>query len=161
MTATQTPAQRRALRMRAVFAEGRTAGLAADDVRSLARQIIGCGLSEATLGQLDQVLGHLKRGKRREGAGGNSGNEWAFVFGATPERQRLLKKIYRQAQRLGALMAPPVPAAPVHYIEGIVAQMRGLRPHAPNARVSLALSDETQLATIVQILTVYLDRHGG
>lgn len=160
MPATQTSAERRALRMRAIFAEARKAGLDTDAVRQLGRQIFGTGLSDASLPELDQVLSHLKRGNA--GARGRTGgNEWAFVFSASPDRQRFLRKIYRCAERVGAIMSPPAKVAPPGYVEGIVAQSRGLRPHAQNVAVSLALCDAEQLFLIVQILETYLARHGG
>lgn len=159
-TSTQTSAQRIALRRRAIFGECRTAGLDNDARRWLVESLTGCkSLTDCTLTQLDAVLDHLK--KRNGSARAQRPRPWGFVFRATPERQPLLKKVYRLAERVGAMMQPPVPVAPPHYVEGILAQSRGLRPHANNVGVSIALCDPDQLRLVVQILEVYLKRHGG
>ena len=156
----QTPAERIALRRRAIFAECRTAGIDDDARRWLVESLTGCkSLADCTLAQLGTVLDHLK--KRNGTARTQQANPWGFVFQAAPERQRYLKKIYRLAERVGAIMQPPAPVAPPHYVEGIVAQARGLRPHAPNARVSLALCDAQQLHLVVQILETFLKRNGA
>lgn len=162
MPAAQSPADRIALRRRAIFAECRTAGLDDDSRRWLVESLTGCkSLADCTLTQLGTVLDHLKKRNGTATRKAVAENPWGFVFRAAPARQPHLKKIYRLAERVGAIMQPPVPVAPPHYVEGIVTQARGLRPSAPNARVSLALCDVSQLHLIVQILETYLRRHGA
>lgn len=161
----QSLADRTTLRRRAIFAECRTAGLDEVSRRWLVESLTGCkSLTECTPAQLGAVLDHLRKrngSDRARAARSKPDNPWAFVFTTPPERQRHLKKIYRLAERVGALMQPAVPVAPPHYVEGIVAQARSLRPHAPNARVSLALCDADQLHLVVQILETYVRRHGA
>jgi phage gp16-like protein len=143
-----------AARRRAIFAECRTAGLDDDARRYLVAQLTGRkSLADCTPGELSQVLDHLKRRNGTHRAQ-RASNEWSFVFAAAPERQALLKKIYRLAQRIGALQAPPVPVMPKHYIEGVTAQMRGTT--AP-----LEFCDPGQLTKVVQALAVHVERHGG
>lgn len=159
----QSLADRTTLRRRAIFAECRTAGLDESARRWLVESLTGCkSLTECTPAQLGAVLDHLrKRNGTARVRPAKAANPWGFVFRAPLDRQRHLKKIYRLAERVGAIMNPPVPVAPPHYVEGIVAQARGLRPHVPNARVSLALCDADQLHLVVQILETYVMRHGA
>lgn len=64
MTAQQTPAQRVALRRRAIFAACKAAGLDDDARRAIVRQLTGCAsLADCNLAQLGAVLDHLNRGK--------------------------------------------------------------------------------------------------
>lgn len=64
MSAHQTPAERMALRKRAIFAACKAAGLDDDARRAIVRQVTGCGsLADCNLAQLGAVLDHLNRGK--------------------------------------------------------------------------------------------------
>lgn len=86
MSATQTPAERRALRTRAIFAACRAAGLDQDARRQLVKNLTGCAsLADCTLGQLGEVLDHLNRGK-----GGYAGRRRVTP---APERAPLLSKV--------------------------------------------------------------------
>ncbi len=63
-TAAQTPAQRRALRSRAIFAACKAAGLDNDARRQLVKNLTGCdSMTDCTMGQLAEILDHLNRGK--------------------------------------------------------------------------------------------------
>ncbi|ANQ83674.1 hypothetical protein dqs_0598 [Azoarcus olearius] len=62
---TQTPAERMALRKRAIFAACRQQGIDDDARRALVRNLTGCdSLARCTLMQLGQVLDHLNRGSQ-------------------------------------------------------------------------------------------------
>jgi len=64
MTARQTPAQRLALRRRAIFAACKAAGLDDEARRAIVRQVTGCAsMADCTLQQLGDILDHLNRGK--------------------------------------------------------------------------------------------------
>lgn len=64
-TAAQTPAQRRTLRMRAIFAACKAAGLDDDARRHLVRNLTGCSsMADCTPAQLAAILDHLNRGKQ-------------------------------------------------------------------------------------------------
>lgn len=64
MTARQTPAQRLALRRRAIFAACKAAGLEDEARRAIVRQVTGCAsMADCTLQQLGDILDHLNRGK--------------------------------------------------------------------------------------------------
>lgn len=78
-------------------------------------------------------------------------NEWAFVFRMSADRQTYLRKIYKQAQKLGALQTPPVPVMPKSYMEGIAARMAG-------ATQPLEFCDPERLHKIVQALEVHMKR---
>lgn len=82
-------------------------------------------------------------------------NPWGFVFNAAPERQPLLKKIYRLAETIGAFQDPKINVMPPHYVEGIVRQINGL-PKA--VIVTLAFTDADVLRKVVQTMTVYIRR---
>lgn len=86
MPATQTPAERRALRSRAIFAACKANGLDNDARRLLVKNITGCAsMADCTLGQLSEVLDHLNRGK-----GGYAGRR---RVAPAPERAPLLAKV--------------------------------------------------------------------
>lgn len=151
--ASLTLAQRRTQRMRAVFAECRAAGLDDSARRELVRNITGReSLKDCTMGQLADIVDHLRRKSGRVGA--RADNPWAFVFGASADRRPLLQKCYRLAQRLGALQDPPVAVVPPHYVEGIAARMLG-------AETRLQFCDPDTLWRVVAALNKHLQRHGG
>lgn len=107
-------------------------------------------LTEMSLPELDDVLSHFNRIAK----GNNPVNEWRFVFKLSMERQTYARKIYRLAERIGALQQPPVPVMSKAYIEGIASQMRGCEH-------PLEFCDPEQLHRIVQALEVFLKRHEG
>lgn len=122
-----------------------------EERHTLQREITGkASLTEMTLPELNDVLSHLNRIAK----GAQPGDEWKFVFRMSVERQSYGRKIYRLAERLGALQQPPLPVASKVYIEGIARQMRGCEQ-------PLEFCDCEQLHRIVQALEVYLKRHGG
>lgn len=138
----------RVARIKAIHAACRAQGIDADARRALQMQLTGKdSLSKMSLAEISRVLDHLNRGRADPG-------EWLFVFKMKEDRQRHAKKIYRLAQRVGAVMEPPMPVASRAYIEGITKQMRGTDHPLP-------FCDAEQLHKVVQALEVYLKRHGG
>lgn len=126
-------------------------GISRDERHALQLQITGRqSLTEMHLPELDNVLSHLNR----IGKGAKPGDEWKFVFRLPLERQTYAKKIYRLAERIGAMQQPPVPVMSKEYVEGISRRMRGC-DHP------LEFCDPEQLHKIVQALEVFVKRHGG
>ena len=155
MMASTSLAGIRASRTRAIFAEVRNAGLDDDGRRLLIKNMTGRdSIKDCTLGELSDVLDHL-RGRQRTATRG----EWGFVFDLPKGKQTHLKKIYRLAQRIGPKMEPPCTAAPVRYIEGIVARTRGLA--GTGVATPLAMCPPEELHLIVQILETYVRRIGA
>ncbi|HRQ57637.1 MAG TPA: DUF1018 domain-containing protein [Azoarcus taiwanensis] len=145
-----TLAQRRNQRMRAVFAECRAAGLDESARHELVRNLTGReSLKDCTMGELAEVVEHLRRKSGRTGA--RPDNPWAFVFAATADRRPMLQKCYRLAQRLGKLQDPPVPVVPPHYVEGIAARMLG-------AETRLQFCDPDTLWKVIAALNTHLRR---
>lgn len=136
-------------RIRAINAACAKLKISEDERHALQRQITGkASLKEMVLPELNDVLSHLNRlaaGKK---------NEWSFVFRLSLERQSYAKKIYRLAEKIGAMQQPPVGVMSKAYIEGIAGQMRGCDQ-------PLEFCDCEQLHKIVQALEVYVKRHGG
>ena len=119
-------------RMRAIHAACRAHGIDDSERKRLQVQITGkASLTEMQLPDLDDVLNHLNRiGRGIQGipsgdAGHKQPNPWAFVFRLTPERQKMAKKVFRLAEKLGAAQTPPVGVMNMEHIEGIARQMRG------------------------------------
>lgn len=139
---------RKAARIKAIHAACRANGIDDDTRRHIQLTLTGkTSLSDMDFCQVTQVLDHVnQRGK--------PGEEWRFVFRLTPDRQRYARKIYRLAERVGALQTPPVPVASKAYIEGITCQMRGCAQ-------PLEFCDAEQLHKVVQALEVFVKRHGG
>lgn len=136
-------------------------GISRDERHALQLQITGRqSLTEMHLPELDNVLSHLNRiantTKANAGTRGavKVGDEWKFVFRLPLERQSYAKKIYRLAEKIGAMQQPPVPVMSKEYIEGISRQMRGCDQ-------PLEFCDPEQLHKIVQALEVFIKRHGG
>lgn len=141
-------ALKKATRIKAVHAACRAQGIDDDTRRAIQIQVTGkASLKDMSALDLTDLLNHLNRR-------GKGGNEWAFVFKLPPERRSYGKKIYRLAERLGALMEPAVAVASKAYIEGVTRQMRGCDQ-------PLEFCDPEQLHKVVQALEVYLKRHGG
>lgn len=136
-------------RIRAINAACGKLKIGKEERHALQLQITGKqSLTDMTLPELDDVLSHLNRiasGKK---------NEWSFVFRLSLERQSYGKKIYRLAEKIGAMQKPPVGPMSKAYIEGIASQMRGCDQ-------PLEFCDAEQLHKIVQALEVYVKRHGG
>lgn len=138
----------KAARIKAVHAACRAAGIDADTRRDLQLAVTGkASLSDMTLGEVSLVLDRLN-------GRGSPADEWKFVFRLAAERQSYGKKIYRLAQRVGALQTPPAEIASKAYIEGVTRQMRGTDQ-------PLEFCDCDQLYKVIQALEVYLKRHGG
>ncbi len=139
----------RVARIKAVHAACRAQGIDDDARRALQRQLTGKdSLNSMSPPEISQVLDHLNRGRPDPG-------EWLFVFKMPQDRQRHAKKIYRLAQRVGAVMNPPVPVASRAYVEGIVKQMNG------GVMQPLPFCDAEALHKVVQALETYLKRKGG
>lgn len=137
----------RAARIKAVRTACRAQCIDDDTRRALQLRLTGkASMSDMSLAEVSQVLDYLNRDR--------DPGEWLFVFKMPQDRQRHAKKIYRLAQRVGAIMKNPVPVAPRAYIEGITEQMRGTDHPLP-------FCDSEQLHKVVQALEVYLKRHGG
>lgn len=140
----------KAARIRAIHAACRAKGLDDDARRDLQQALTGkASLSDMSFAEVSRVLDHLNKG-----AAPAAGGEWRFVFQLIPERRPYGKKIFRLAERVGALQSPPVPVASKAYIEGITRQMRG-------ADQPLEFCDVEQLRKVVQALEVFVKRHGG
>lgn len=126
-------------------------GIGREERHTLQLSITGIdSLAKMSLPQLNDVLSHLNRIAK----GDQTGDEWRFVFKLTPGRQTYAKKIYRLAQKIGAMQNPPVPIMTKAYVEGVAAQMRGCDQ-------PLEFCEPDQLHKIVQALEVYVKRHGG
>lgn len=137
-------------RIRAVRAICRARGIDDDARRDIQQRTTGkASLADMSLVELGMVLDHLN-GKGQVADGG----DWSFTFRLNPDRRAHAKKIYRLAQRVGALQEPPREIASKEYIEGIASRMRG-------ASIRLEFCDADQLHKIVQALEIYLARHGG
>jgi phage gp16-like protein len=137
-------------RIKAVHAACRAQGIDEDTRRAIQIQVTGkASLKDMSALDLTDLLNHLNRRK-----GDKDGNEWRFTFKLAADRRTYCTKIYRLAQRIGALQSPPVPVMSKAYIEGVAAQMRGCDQ-------PLEFCDTEQLHKIVQALEIYLKRHGG
>lgn len=144
-------ALKKATRIKAVHAACRAHGIDEDTRRAIQIQVTGkASLKDMSALDLTDLLNHLNRRSK----GDKDGNEWRFTFKLTPDRRTYCTKIYRLAQRIGALQSPPVPVMSKAYIEGVAAQMRGCDQ-------PLEFCDTEQLHKIVQALEVFLKRHGG
>lgn len=125
-------------------------GISRDERHAIQLQVTGKpSLTAMSLPELDDVLNHLhkiRHGKRPE-------DEWRFVFRLTPDRQIHAKKIFRLAEKIGALQSPAVPVMSKAYIEGIAERMM-------RSDTVLEFCDSEQLHKIVQALEIYVKRHG-
>lgn len=122
-----------------------------EERHALQLQITGKqSLTEMALPELDDVLSHLNRVAR----GAQPGDEWKFVFRLALSRQIYAKKIYRLAEKIGAMQQPAVPVMTKAYIEGIARQMRGCDQ-------PLEFCEPEQLHKIVQALEIHIKRNGG
>lgn len=148
-------ALKKATRIKAVHAACRAQGIDEDTRRAIQIQVTGkASLTEMSALDLTDLLNHLNRRSKGETGGSRDGNEWRFTFKLAPDRRTYCTKIYRLAQRIGALQSPPVPVMSKAYIEGVAAQMRGCDQ-------PLEFCNTEQLHKIVQALEVFLKRHGG
>lgn len=137
-------------RIRAVHAACRAQGIDEETRKVIQLQVTGkASLKDMSALDLSDLLNHLNKQ-----ASGKAVNEWAFVFKLAPDRRAYGKKIYRLAERIGALQSTPVPVMSKAYIEGISSRMTGT-DHP------LQFCDCEQLHKIVQALEVYVKRHGG
>ena len=135
-------------RIRAVHAACRAQGIDDDTRKTIQLQVTGkASLKDMSTHDLSELLNHINRRAK-------AGNEWSFTFRLAPDRRASAKKIYRLAERLGALQQPSVAVASKAYVEGIASQMRG-------CDTALEFCDADQLHKIVQALEIYLKRHGG
>jgi len=142
-------ALKKASRIRAINAACGKLKIGKEERHALQQQVTGKqSLTEMTLPELNDVLSHFNR------IASGKANEWSFVFRMPLERQSYGKKIYRLAEAIGALQAPPVARMSKAYIEGVASQMRGCDQ-------PLEFCDCEQLHMIVQALEVYVKRHGG
>jgi len=122
-----------------------------EERHALQLQITGKqSLTAMALPELEDVLSHLNRIAR----GAQPGDEWKFVFRLSLERQVYAKKIFRLAEKIGAMQERPVPVMSKAYIEGVSRQMRGCDQ-------PLEFCDAEQLLTIVKALEVFVKRHGA
>lgn len=138
-------------RIKAINAACGKLGINRDERHALQLQVVGkASLTEMALPELDDVLSHLNRIAK----GAKPGDEWKFVFRLPLERQSYAKKIYRLAERIGAMQQPAVSVMSKEYVEGISRQMRGCDQ-------PLEFCDCSQLHKIVQALEVFVKRHGG
>ena len=108
-----------------------------------------------------RLIDHFKKcgWSMRPKAGGKAPSEWAFVFRLTQSCQPLGKKLFRLAQRIGALQSPPLPVMPRAWAEAILAQMRGQRA-AGGAPVAapLEMASFDELHDLVAALEIHRRR---
>ncbi len=81
-------------------------------------------------------------------------NEWKFVFNLAPHKIHLGKKIYRCAEKIGALQTPPIPVMSKAWVEGTARQALGY--NAPGLKGPLVKKLEhcepSELLLVIQIL---------
>jgi hypothetical protein len=140
-----------------IRAECAKQGIDDDTRRAMMQSIAGVASSKSLdLQGAKAVLAHLQGTGRAPASdrkwGNNPAGEWRFVFSCVPGRQKYLRKIYRQAETIGAMQSPPVAVMPKKYIEGIARQMVG-------AATLLEFCAEDTLHAIVQALETYILRH--
>jgi hypothetical protein len=131
--------------------------------RALMQSIAGVDSStKLTLAEAKEVLWHLqkcsdraKKPDARRRAEKGTPEEWRFVFSQPPERQPLLKKIYHLAEIAGSFQNPPVAVMPKHWVEGILAQMRGI---GGLAVTRLEICAKEELVALVQALAAHVGR---
>ena len=147
---------RLAVAKRAIFANCRTLAIGDEERRSIIKQVTGRdSSSHLDLSQALAVLTHLDR----SGAKVQSDKpDWTWVFKCPRERQIHLRKIFKLAERVGALAKPPVPVASVEYVTEILRQASGNATPARRAAVAvdLRLAGSTDLHLVVQILECWL-----
>lgn len=137
-------------RIKAVHAACRAQGIDDDTRKAIQLQVTGkASLTEMSALDLSDLLNHLNKRKAKA-----TDNEWSFVFRLSAERQPYGKKIFRLAERIGALQSPAVPVISKAYIEGITRQMRGTEQ-------PLEFCNAEQLHKVIQALEVFVKRHGG
>jgi phage gp16-like protein len=137
-----------------------------DERRALQVQLTGkTSTKDMTVSELGAVIDHLNKlgqpaslvEKPRK-----SGNEWSFVFKLPADRQVLAKKLYRLAERIGAMQSPPLPIVSPAYMSGTARQMMGYgKPEFANVVVRVELSEAAILHKMVQAMESHLKRHGG
>ncbi len=133
-------------RIRAVHAACRAQGIDDATRHELQVQLTGhASLNDMSVYDLDSVLSHLNRN------GSIRPNAWGFVFRLPADRRDLAKKIYRLAEKVGALQTPPVGVMSKRYIEGIAKRMLG-------ADTVLEFCDAATLRKIVQALEIHVRR---
>ena len=147
------PAARREVALRrAIFAACRARGIDEETRHALQRTATGKNsLSEMSVSELTRVLDRLNGGAapatpRR--------SEWAFVFRLPEDRQRLARKLYRLAERIGPRQSPALQVATKAYVEGIARQMVG-------AETVLEFCSAELLHKVVQALEIHLKRCGA
>lgn len=152
-----TPSQLLAKTKAGIRAECAKQGI--DDASRKAMMMRLAGVASSTALNLKGALAVMDHLRKTGGATASKTpnewafNEWAFVFRQAADRQTYLKKIYKQAQKLGALQTPSVEVMPKGYVEGIASQMAG-------ATQPLEFCDPERLHKIVQALEVHLKRLG-
>jgi len=149
--AKHTPSQLLAKTKAGIRAECAKQGI--DDDARKAMMMRLAGVASSTALNLKGALAVMDHLRKTGGATASTPNEWAFVFRQAADRQTYLKKIYKQAQKLGALQTPPVEVMPKAYMEGIAARMAG-------ATQPMEFCDPERLHKIVQALEVHLKRLG-
>ncbi len=147
---------KKAARIRAIHAACRANGIDADARHDLQLALTGkASLSEMDFIEVTRVLDHLNRR-------GNAGNEWRFVFALPEERKRLAQKLYRQAERVGAMQNPPVKIMSPQYMAGIARRMLGYdKPGFENVVVRLEMATAETLHKMVQAMEKHMKRHGA
>lgn len=123
-----------------------------DDASRKAMMMRLAGVASSTELNLKGALAVMDHLRKTGGAGASkTPNEWAFVFRQAPDRQVYLRKIYKQAEKLGALQSPPVAVMNKAYVEGITEQMRGTDQ-------PLEFCDAEQLRKVMLALEIHLNR---
>ena len=134
----------------AIRCECKAQGLDDDTRRDLIEHFAGPGKRSGRdmMPEQANALNHLRQKAFKPGA------EWRFVFNLTPDKMALGKKIYRCAEKLGALQQPPIPVMSKAYVEGAAKQALGLN-HPDFAGVTVKKLEHctvAQLHLVVQIL---------
>jgi hypothetical protein len=169
MYARITPAAALKRMLGGIRAECAKQGIDDDTRRALMARVAGVSSSkDLTLKDAKQVLWHLQKcsdgarpDAKKKAALRGTPEEWKFVFSQPPEKQPLLKKIYRLAETIGGLQSPPVPVIPKCWVEGVAGRMRGVgarRDASAKVITRLEMCTGAELATLIQAMAVYVRR---
>lgn len=123
-----------------------------DERRAIQVQVTGkSSLSDMSALDMEDLISHLRRVQAARQRGVAPANPWGFVFQMPADRQRMAKKVYRLAEKIGTLQNPPVGPMSKEYIEGIRRQMKGTDQ-------PLEFCSAEELHQVVQALEVHVAR---
>jgi hypothetical protein len=138
--------------------------------REIQQDVIGkASMTHMTAPELEDLIAHLRRlqqsiTKPADAAPAKvpaPGNAWRFVFALPEDRKRLAQKLYRQAERIGAMQNPPVKIMSPQYMAGTARRMMGYdKPGFENVVVRLEMATADILHKMVQAMEKHMKRHG-